>query len=163
MALHVHSVQYTMPTVQTILDYQRMCPEVFEILARSQPTNMDMYHKDLLPSADGLKRMSELAKCIVALPTTSAMRQPYATQTLEESIIKELEEATASGSGAAKEVMQVKLGTLFCLYKRMFSVMSGSGRGLIVIRIQKGPRVEDNVYDVLYDEVFTGGLTLRCS
>ena len=153
-----------MATVQTILDYQRMRPEVFEILARSQPANMDMYHElDLLPSADGLERMSELAKCIGALSTTSAMRQPYGTQTLEESIIKELEEATASRSGAAKEVMQVKLGTLFCLYKRMFSVMSGSGRGLIVIRIQKGPRVEDNVYDVLFDEVFTGGLTLRCS
>ena len=32
-------------------------------------------------------------------------------------------------------------------------------KGLIVIRIQKGPRVEDNVYNVLYDDVFAGGLS----
>ena len=32
-----------------------------------------------------------------------------------------------------------------------------------VIRIQKAARVEDNVYDVLFDDVFTGGLNLRCS
>ena len=75
------AVQYTMATVQTILDYQRMYPD---------------------------------------------MRQPYGTQTLEESIIiKELEETTASGSGAAKEVIKVKLGTVIWLYKRMFTVMSG--------------------------------------
>ena len=79
---------------------------------------------DLLPSADGLEKMSELAKWLEALPTTSALRQPYGTQTLEKSIISELKEATASALGAAKEVMQVKLGTVICLYRRMFNAMS---------------------------------------
>jgi hypothetical protein len=65
-----------------------------------------------------------------------ALRQPYGTQTLEKSIISELKEATASALGAAKEVMQVKLGTVICLYRRMFNAMSerasslsGSRRG----------------------------------
>ncbi len=77
-----------------------------------------------------------LAKWLEALPTNSALRQPYGTQTLEESIIKELEEATASKvTRTAKEVvMQVKPhliylpnhlagcalvepGTVFCLYE----------------------------------------------
>jgi len=42
-----------------------------------------------------------------------------------------------------------------------FSVPLGL-RG-VIIRIQKGEKVEDNLYDVLFDEMFTGGLSLRCS
>ena len=179
---------YSMATVQTILDYQSVFPEVFEFLGSKsgQSSNMDMFHElDLFPSTDGLERMAELSKWLEALPTNSALRQPYGTQTLEESIIKELEAATSSRSGAAKEVvMQVKPhliylpnhlagcalvepGTVFCLYDRVVNVREGFSVPLglrgTVIRIQKGARVEDNVYDVLFDEVFTGGLTLRCS
>jgi len=96
----------SMATVQTILDYQRMFPEVFEFLASGQSASMDMFHElDLFPSADGLERMSELVKWLEALPTNSALRQPYGTQTLEESIISELEEATSAKSGASKEVV----------------------------------------------------------
>ena len=179
---------YSMATVQTILQYQQTFPEVFEFLASGQSASMDMFHElDLFPGTDGLERMSELAKWLESLPTNSALRQPYGTQTLEESIIKELEEVTVTtiAGGSAKEVvMQVKPhliylpnhlagcalvepGTVFCLYDRVVNVREGFSVPLglrgTVIRIQKGARVEDNVYDVLFDEIFTGGLTLRCS
>ena len=33
----------------------------------------------------------------------------------------------------------------------------------ILTRIQKGSKPEDNLYDVVFDEEFTGGLSLNCS
>ena len=100
-------------------------------------------------------------------------------------MLQDLEEVTSSRSGDSKEVvMQVKPhllylpnhlagcalvepGTVFCLYDRVVNVREGFSVPLglrgTVIRIQKGVRVEDNVYDVLFDEVFTGGLNLRCT
>ena len=131
--------------------------------------------------------MSELAKWLESLPTQTALRQPYGTQTLEEGIIKDLEDITATASrelNRKEVVMQgkphllflpnhlagcalVEPGTIFCLYDRVVNVREGFSVPLglrgTVIRIQKAARVEDNVYDVLFDEVFTGGLSLRCS
>ena len=84
-----------------------------------------------------MERMSELVKWLEAAPSQTALRQPYGTQTLEESIIKELEEVTLEGNKQNKKevVMQVKPhllylpnhlagcalvepGTVFCLYDR---------------------------------------------
>ena len=179
---------YSLATVQLILEYQQNFPEVFDYICSGSSASMDMFHElDLFPATDGLERMAELAKWLEGLPSQAALRQPYGTQTLEEGIIKELEEVTAASAGAPgrKEVvMQVKPhllylpnhlagcalvepGTVFCLYDRVVNVREGFSVPLglrgTVIRIQKAPRVEDNVYDVLFDEVFTGGLTLRCS
>ena len=61
----------------------------------------------------------------------------------------------------------VEPGTVFSLFDRVVNVREGFSVPLglrgVIIRIQKGEKVEDNLYDVLFDEVFTGGLSLRCS
>merc|ERR1719419_2072676 len=177
---------YSMATINLVLDYQRNFPEVFEYIAGNQSSS-DMFHElDMFTGEDGVERMSELVKWLEAAPSQTALRQPYGTQTLEESIIKELEEVTLECNKQNKKevVMQVKPhllylpnhlagcalvepGTVFCLYDRVVNVREGFSVPLglrgTVIRIQKAARVEDNVYDVLFDDVFTGGLNLRCS
>merc|ERR1719270_3317375 len=61
----------------------------------------------------------------------------------------------------------VEPGTVFSLFDRVVNVREGFSvplglRGTI-IRVQKGAKQEDNLYDVLFDEPFAGGLALRCS
>ena len=126
-----------MATINLVLDYQRNFPEVFEYIAGNQSSS-DMFHElDMFTGEDGVERMSELVKWLEAAPSQTALRQPYGTQTLEESIIKELEEVTLECNKQNKKevVMQVKPhllylpnhlagcalvepGTVFCLYDR---------------------------------------------
>lgn len=57
--------------------------------------------------------------------------------------------------------------TKFKLFDRVVNIREGFSVPLglrgILMRIQKGSRSEDNLYDVVFDEAFTGGLTLNCS
>merc|ERR1719370_2058001 len=114
------------------------------------------------------------------------MRQPFGTATLDQEVIKGIEEAAGqTGAGRKKEVVMqvrphllylpnqlagsslVEPGTTFNLFDRVVNIREGFSvplglRGTL-IRVQKGAKQEDNLYDVLFDEPFAGGLTLRCS
>ena len=175
---------YSMETVELILQYQKLFPEVFQYICSANQSNNDNFHElDMFPGPDGLERVGELLKWLENLPSASALRQPFGTESLEEEIIKELEGLELSGR-KKDVVMQVRPhllylpnqlagcalvepGTVFSLYDRVVNVREGFSVPLglrgTVIRIQKGARIEDNVYDVLFDESFTGGLSLRCS
>jgi 5'-3' exoribonuclease 1 len=61
----------------------------------------------------------------------------------------------------------VEPGTTFSLFYRVINIREGFSvplglRGTL-IRVQKAAKQEDNLYDVVFDEAFTGGLALRCS
>merc|ERR1719370_2235247 len=114
------------------------------------------------------------------------MRQPFGTATLDQEVIKGIEEAAGqTGAGRKKEVVMqvrphllylpnqlagsslVEPGTTFNLFDRVVNIREGFSvplglRGTL-IRVQKGAKQEDNLYDVLFDEPFAGGLALRCS
>ena len=176
--------QYSMETINILNDYLRLFPEVFDYICSSNQSQNDMFHElDMFPGPDGVERVGELLKWLENLPSASALRQPFGTQGLEEEIIKELEAVEVSRR-KKDVVMQVRPhllylpnqlagcalvepGTVFSLYDRVVNVREGFSVPLglrgTVIRIQKGARMEDNVYDVLFDESFTGGLSLRCS
>eukprot|EP00092_Neocalanus_flemingeri_P006262 GFUD01006736.1.p1 GENE.GFUD01006736.1~~GFUD01006736.1.p1 ORF type:complete len:1636 (+),score=540.21 GFUD01006736.1:158-5065(+) len=175
---------YSRGCVDILRDYQQKFYEVFEYIASSNNASNDMFHElDVFPGENGLERVAELVSWLENLPTHTAMRQPFGTQTLDETVIKEMEELVVGGR-RKEVVMQVRPhllylpnqlagsslvepGTVFSLFDRVVNVREGFSvplglRGSI-IRIQKGNKMEDNLYDVVFDEAFTGGLSLRCS
>jgi len=175
---------YSRACVDIIREYQQKFPEVFDYIATADNTSNDMFHElDVFTGADGLERVQELITWLDGLPSQKAMRQPFGTQVLDELIIKEMEDMEV-GANRKDIVMQVRPhllylpnqfagsslvepGTVFSLFDRVVNVREGFSvplglRGTI-IRIQKGEKMEDSLYDVLFDDVFTGGLSLRCS
>jgi len=175
---------YSKACLDILREYQQRFYEVFDYISSSTNASNDMFHElDVFPGEDGLERVQELVTWLENLPTQKAMRQPFGTQTLDEAVIKELE-GLGCGAKTKEVVMQVRPhllylpnqlagsslvepGTVFSLFDRVVNVREGFSvplglRGTI-IRIQKGEKIEDNLYDVLFDEVFTGGLSLRCT
>jgi len=175
---------YSKACLDILREYQQRFYEVFDYISSSNNASNDMFHElDVFPGEDGLERVQELVTWLENLPTQKAMRQPFGTQTLDEGVITELE-GLGCGAKTKEVVMQVRPhllylpnqlagsslvepGTVFSLFDRVVNVREGFSVPLglrgVIIRIQKGEKVEDNLYDVLFDEVFTGGLSLRCS
>jgi len=175
---------YSSGCVDVLREYQFKFPEVFDYIASANNASNDMFHElDVFSGPDGLERVQELVSWLDNLPTQKATRQPFGTRVLDEAVIKEME--NSENELRKKEVvMQVRPhllylpnhlagssliepGTIFSLFDRVVNVRDGFSVPLglkgTIIRIQKGSKVEDNLYDVLFDEAFTGGLSLRCS
>merc|ERR1719483_1683451 len=175
---------YSRACIDILREYQQRFFEVFDYIASSNNASNDMFHElDVFHGEDGLERVGELVTWLENLPTHTAMRQPFGTQTLDEGVIKEMETLVV-GAKRKEVVMQVRPhllylpnqlagsslvepGTIFSLFDRVVNVREGFSVPLglrgVIIRIQKGEKMEDSLYDVLFDEAFTGGLSLRCS
>ena len=179
--------QYSQACVAVLMEYQTRFPEVFEFIASSNNSSNDMFHEtDVFRGPDGPERAKDLVVWLENLPCHTAPRQPFGTETLEEAAIKKIEESADALKGCERKmiVMQVnprllylpnqlagsslvEPGTTFSLYDRVVNIREGFSvplglRGTL-IRVQKGAKQEDNLYDVLFDEPFAGGLALRCS
>ena len=179
--------QYSMACIAVLMEYQTRFPEVFDYIASANNSSNDMFHEtELFPGPEGPERAKELVVWLENLPCHTAPRQPFGTETLEEAAIKKIEESADNLRGGERKltVMQVnprllylpnqlagsslvEPGTTFSLFDRVINIREGFSvplglRGTL-IRVQKSAKQEDNLYDVLFDEPFAGGLTLRCS
>lgn len=179
--------QYSMACIAVLMEYQTRFPEVFDYIASANNASNDMFHEtELFRGPDGPERAKELVVWLENLPCHTAPRQPFGTETLEEAAIKKIEQSADALRGGERKltVMQVnprllylpnqlagsslvEPGTTFSLFDRVINIREGFSvplglRGTL-IRVQKGAKQEDNLYDVLFDEPFAGGLTLRCS
>ncbi len=113
----------------TIRGYMDNFPSVFDYLARSSSNaSKDVFHVDDVfgaedgpeLSAEALEKLAQLAKWIKELPSSNSPRQPCGTQTLDEDVVRALEEcvdsdAAAVAAGARRKVvtMQVRPHLLY--------------------------------------------------
>ena len=105
--------QYSRSTVKILREYQERFPEVFDYIATAGNASNDMFHElDVFPGEGGPDRAKELLVWLENLPTHTAPRQPFGTQTLDEPVIRQIEAATDALKTAKRKevVMQVSDG-----------------------------------------------------
>ncbi|KAK3858374.1 hypothetical protein Pcinc_035435 [Petrolisthes cinctipes] len=176
--------KYSEKAVEAVLHYQRNFPEIFEHMAGFAGQN-DVFYQDEVFGADKYKeRVAELTDWLKNADFAKAERQPCGTKTLGEAVVKRLvEELDKVATVRARVVkMQVRPHLLFKpnplqgssppdptvqykLFDRVINIREGfsvplGARGT-VIGIQPAEKDADVLYDVLFDEPFVGGLTLR--
>ena len=180
---------YSTSAIDNLHEYYRKFPEVFDYLGRTDGN--DIYHvSDIFTDEEELslikEKLKKLTDWIKELPCSNAARQPCGTQTLDENVIKAIEESLEEQkSDKGKEItMQVKPHLLykpdlwtgnsmpdpetnFLLFDRVVNVREGfcvplGCRGTVT-GIQKSSSSEDNIYEVLFDKEFQGGMSIRSS
>ncbi|XP_071541169.1 5'-3' exoribonuclease 1 [Panulirus ornatus] len=175
---------YSDQTVETLVEYQKKFPEIFLHLAVNIGQKDIFFQDEVFAREDYKERVAELTDWLKNSDFAKAQRQPCGTQALGEAIVSRLvEEVDKVSSVRAKIVkMQVRPHLLFkpnplqgstppdhtVSYKMFdrvinvrecFSVPLGA-KGT-VIGIQPAKKEADVYYDILFDEAFPGGLTLR--
>ena len=165
------------------------CPEVFDYFSIAERVSGDFFHhSDIFLDGDGDEKLKELADWIRDLPCSSASRQPCGTLTLDDTIVKAIEDEVTENTEAAHPKQQITMqlrphliykpnlskgGSLpdpdseFYLFDRVINVREGFSVPLglrgTVIGLIKGTRPEDSPVEVLFDREFHGGLNIRCS
>jgi len=176
---------YSKACIDVMKEYQEKFPELFDFLASNNNVSNDMFHElDIFEEEEKDEKVKELTTWLEQLPTHNAPRQPFNTESLHDEVIKTVEDIISEKTTLKETTMQVrpkllylpssKTGsglvdpaTQFRLFDRVVNIREGFSVPLglrgILTRIQKGTKPEDNLYDVVFDEEFTGGLSLNCS
>ena len=182
--------EYSTKALDALRLYMSLFPEVFEYLSTSDRINSDYFHQnDVFGTENAEERLKALSDWIRDQPFSTASRQPCGTLTLDESVVsaieKEVEMQIKSDTALKKKVvMQLKPHLIFKpvlfkgsgapdqeaeyrLYDRVVNVREGFSVPLglrgTVIGVLKAARAEDFGIEVLFDEEFHGGLTIRSS
>ncbi|XP_063888211.1 5'-3' exoribonuclease 1-like [Scylla paramamosain] len=174
---------YSDKAVEAMMEYHAKFPEIFDHLSVNIGQR-DIFHQDEVFGEAHKERVVELAEWLKTSEFAKAERQPCGTQTLGEAVVACVaEEVDKANTVRAKVVkMQVRPHLLFKpnplqgstppdhtvtfqMFDRVVNVREGfsvplGARGTI-IGIQPGEKQADVLYDILFDEAFPGGLTLR--
>ena len=182
--------EYSSKALDALRLYMSLFPEVFEYLS-SDRLNSDFFHQnDVFGPESAEERLKALSDWIKDQAFSSASRQPCGTLTLDESIVSAIEKQVESLKDPdsqivkKKVVMQLKPHLIFKpvlfkgsgapdqeaeyrLYDRVVNVREGFSVPLglrgTVIGVLKAARAEDFGIEVLFDDEFQGGLTIRSS
>ncbi|XP_071945753.1 5'-3' exoribonuclease 1-like [Antedon mediterranea] len=174
---------YSSQVHQILVQYMRMFPELFRVL--SQRTNAtDNFTEDEIfgdtPRLNELKKWLDGQECMKVMRVQSGVKQ-LGEQIISiiESEVKEIQETKSK-----KIKMSVrphllfpsmrKMGNLIpdpnttCeLFDRIINVREGYtvpfGLRGTVVGIQPAERIIDTLYDVIFDEQFSGGISIRCT
>ncbi|GJQ70278.1 putative 5'-3' exoribonuclease [Trypoxylus dichotomus] len=177
---------YSEKAIELVKAYCDFCPKLFEYL-NSHYENV-CHLEDIFPGSTGKQQLKELSEWIKSRPYYTVERRSCGTLMLEPDVIKMVEEivSNSKSTGKVKEIiMKVKphllykpdlyIGNVppdpnskFQLYDRVvnvresYTVPLGLRGTVIAIHFSEGDK-DDNYYDVVFDDVFPGGLSLNCS
>ncbi|KAK6965733.1 5p-3p exoribonuclease 1-like isoform X2 [Biomphalaria glabrata] len=178
---------YSYKCVKIVEDYINSFPDVW-IKVQQQKANTDVYTEDSLFPQGSKSKLADVLKYLEELPCSKAPHVKFGSQVLSEDSIKEIEEMTAA-LNPVPDIVKMKVkprcvfrplvnqGTLvpdpaadFQLYDRIVVVKIGYSvpfgkRGTItgIPNEEEGGLTPNSLYDVVFDEPFSGGITLRCS
>nr|XP_045617221.1 5'-3' exoribonuclease 1-like isoform X2 [Procambarus clarkii] len=176
--------QYSDKVIECLLEYQKKFSEIFDHLS-SHAEQKDIFYQDEVFGPENYKeRVAELMDWLKNADFAKAERQPCGTQSLGEAIVSRLAEEVDKVSAVRARIvkMQVRPHLLYkpnplqgssppdhtvtyTMFDRVINVREGFSVPLgakgTVIGIQKAEKEADILYDILFDEAFAGGLTLR--
>ncbi|KAK3105106.1 hypothetical protein FSP39_017370 [Pinctada imbricata] len=178
---------YSQKAISTVSEYMQRFPEIVEYISNNDRNKGDVFYEEDLFGDTGvtLKQVQDYLK---SLPIAQIKTQKTGTDNLDEGIIKAIEQEVdrvQDINRKGKRVkMQVKphllfrpiigqggqvpdLSAKYYLFDRVVNVRNGYSvpfglRGTVV-GIHKGEKESDVIYEVVFDEAFQGGLTIRCS
>jgi len=181
---------YSDKTVKLIADYIREFPFFFQYLA-IHLRDETLYEADIFPDSDeeDSKSLQDVITFVKELPSSLAQKMPIGTEFLDDLVVQQIEKAVdkvkETNRKKKKHVkMQVRPHLLYMpldaqatlvpdpysqyeLYDRVVNVRDGYSVPLglrgTVTAIHPAEKIQDVIYDVVFDEEFIGGLTLRCS
>ncbi|XP_071398798.1 5'-3' exoribonuclease 1-like, partial [Centroberyx affinis] len=179
---------YSVAVEELLAEYLDRFSEVFEAVSRNSHDDV-FYEDDIWPREDqnGAEKVSEITSWLKSHPVSSISRASCDLQVLDTAIVEKIEEAvekTKVKKATKKVRVTVKPHLLFRpleqqqgvvpdpeadyhLFDRVvniresFSVPLGL-RGT-VIGIKGAEREAEVLYEVVFDEEFAGGLTIRCT
>uniref|UniRef100_A0A8C1DQD7 5'-3' exoribonuclease 1 n=2 Tax=Cyprinus carpio TaxID=7962 RepID=A0A8C1DQD7_CYPCA len=176
---------YSAAVEELLAEYLERFSELFDFVARNNHDDV-FYEDDIWPREDenGAEKVQEIQGWLKNHPVSSSSRASCDLQILDTGIVEKIEEElekTKAKKMNKKVRVTVKPHLLFrvcvcqCIYpdaeyhlfdrvvnvRESFSVPLGL-RGTI-IGIKGAEREAEVLYEVLFDEEFAGGLTVRCS
>uniref|UniRef100_A0A674DJ02 5'-3' exoribonuclease 1 n=1 Tax=Salmo trutta TaxID=8032 RepID=A0A674DJ02_SALTR len=179
---------YSVAVEDLMAEYLDRCvfSEVFDLVSRNSHDDV-FYEDDIWPGVDqnGAERVKEITSWLKTHPVADIARASCDLQILDTAIVEQIEEEVAKVKKSTKKVrVTVKPHLLFRpleqqhgvvpdpdaeyhLFDRVvnvresFSVPLGL-RGTI-IGIKGADREAEVLYEVVFDEEFAGGLTIRCA
>ncbi|XP_018322001.1 5'-3' exoribonuclease 1 isoform X2 [Agrilus planipennis] len=178
---------YSEKAVALVENYLQRFPTLVQYLNQNQGNDV-YFEEDIYPDGDGKEQIKEITAWIKKQPFYSVERQVCGSIGLYPDVIKKIEEIIdkfKKRSKIRKVVMEVKphllyvvglqIGNLmpdptttFLLYDRVvniresYTVPVGLKGTIIAVRKPQDASDEDTMYDVLFDEEFSGGLELNC-
>ncbi|KAJ8320860.1 hypothetical protein KUTeg_002447 [Tegillarca granosa] len=180
---------YSQKTMDILAEYMKKFPELMEYISSKDQGRGDIYYETKVFGENGKERFEELQEYLKGLPCKNAKTQKSGADILEEDMIKTLEaevaKAVENNKKKIKRVkMQVKPHLLFKPLVRESNLIPDEkvtiylldrvvnirpchsipfGLRGTVVGIHPAEREVDFMYDVVFDEEFTGGISLRCS
>ncbi|XP_023071116.1 5'-3' exoribonuclease 1 isoform X5 [Piliocolobus tephrosceles] len=179
---------YSSAAEQLLAEYLERAPELFSYIAKNSQEDV-FYEDDIWPgeNENGAEKVQEIITWLKGHPVSTLSRSSCDLQILDAAIVEKIEEEVEKckqRKNNKKVRVTVKPHLLyrpleqqhgvipdrdaeFCLFDRVvnvrenFSVPVGL-RGTI-IGIKGANREADVLFEVLFDEEFPGGLTIRCS
>uniref|UniRef100_A0A674DK66 5'-3' exoribonuclease 1 n=1 Tax=Salmo trutta TaxID=8032 RepID=A0A674DK66_SALTR len=177
---------YSVAVEDLMAEYLDRFSEVFDLVSRNSHDDV-FYEDDIWPGVDqnGAERVKEITSWLKTHPVADIARASCDLQILDTAIVEQIEEEVAKVKKSTKKVrVTVKPHLLFRpleqqhgvvpdpdaeyhLFDRVvnvresFSVPLGL-RGTI-IGIKGADREAEVLYEVVFDEEFAGGLTIRCA
>ncbi|XP_059155106.1 5'-3' exoribonuclease 1-like isoform X2 [Physella acuta] len=177
---------YSFKCIKTVEDYINSFPDLW-LTVQQNKSNNDVFSEALLFPEHGKSKLKDVLKYLEELPCTKAPRMKFGSEILDEDRVKEIE-TMVDGLNKVPDTVKMKVkarllfrplanqGTLvpdpdadFYLYDRIVVVKAGYSvpfgkRGTIIGIPEAGEGITPHsLYDVVFDEAFTGGITLRCS
>lgn len=108
---------YSRKVIDILQEYMTQFPQLFEYLAYSSDnTSKDVFYMDDVFPEEALENLTKLSAWLKDLPCASAHRQPCGTLTLDEDVVKALEETIDNSQGEETKkliTMQVRPHLLF--------------------------------------------------
>ncbi|XP_028282686.1 5'-3' exoribonuclease 1 isoform X2 [Parambassis ranga] len=171
-----------------LAEYLDRFSEVFDAVSRNSHDDI-FYEDDIWPGEDqnGVEKVAEITSWLKSHPVSSISRASCDLQVLDSAIVERIEEAVekAKAKKSTKKVrVTVKPHLLFRpleqqqgivpdpdaqyrLFDRVVNVRESFtvpvGLRGTIIGIKGAERDADVLYEVLFDEEFAGGLTIRCT
>ncbi|KAL7990884.1 hypothetical protein Chor_014314 [Crotalus horridus] len=160
---------YSSAVQQFLAEYLERVPELFTYLAKNSPEDI-FYEDDIWPGEEenGAEKVQEIMSWLKAHPASTLSRSSCDLQILDAAIIEKIEEEIDKCKPLEQQHgilpdqdAEYRLFDRVVNVRENFSVPLGL-RGTI-IGIKGASRESDVLYEVLFDEEFHGGLTIRSS
>lgn len=181
---------YSQKASDTVLEYLEKFPELWDIVANMDREKNDViYEEDIFKNLR--ETMENVVEYVKSLPCSQIKPQKVGANVLDEGVVQAIQKEAQTVNERNKKKMNVKKVKMqvkpYLLYKpliiqggvvpdptvqyemfdRVVNVRTGYSvpfglRGTVV-GIQKGEKDADAIYDIIFDEEFSGGIVIRGS
>uniref|UniRef100_A0A6Q2ZQ13 5'-3' exoribonuclease 1 n=1 Tax=Esox lucius TaxID=8010 RepID=A0A6Q2ZQ13_ESOLU len=176
---------YSVAVEELLAEYLERFSEVFDLVSRNSHDDV-FYEDDIWPGEDdnGADKVKEITSWLKTHPVAEIARASCDLQILDSAIVARIEEEVEKAKSTKKVRVTVKPHLLFRpleqqhgvipdpdaeyhLFDRVVNVRDGFSVPLglrgTVIGIKGADREAEVLYEVVFDEEFAGGLTIRCT